>query len=117
MGMNFTDADIWVVLLMADVFVEDGSYLLEENGECPLLRKILKKYPVMAKECPHLVYFLEHGEPPIAPRDSGKKKKTTKKTTKKKTTKKKRATPKKACPECGKKVHVRKKECPCGYKY
>jgi len=120
MGMNFTDADIQVILLMADVFVEDGSYLLEENGECPLLRKIIKKYPDVAKRCRHLVYFLEHGEPPTAPRGGPKKKKkSVKKKAAKKTVKKKkkRATPKKTCLECKTKVHVRKRECPCGHEF
>jgi len=120
MGMNLTDSEITVLLYMADVFVEDGSYLLEETGECDLLRKLLKKYPDVAKVCNNLTYFLEHGEPMEAKRATVGRKKTKKKTAKKKpktTKKKKRASPQKTCPECGVKVHVRKKECPCGYVY
>ena len=118
MGMNLTDEDIGVLLRMADVFVEDGSYLLEETGECDLLRKIIKKYPGVAKDCKYLTYFLEHGEPPSAARATTGRKKTKKKAAKKTTkTKKKRKTPMKSCPECGEKVHVRKRECPCGYEY
>lgn len=109
--MHLTEDDVRVLLKMADVFVEDGSYL--EPDECELLGRVLKKYPGRYK---YLSYFLEHDEPPTAKRET-KKKKATKKKVKKKKAKVKRKSPQKTCPECGAKVHVRKAVCPCGYEY
>ncbi len=106
--MHLTEDDVRVFLKMADIFVEDGSYL--EADECELLGRVLKQYP---GQYPHLSYFLEHDEPPTAKR-SVKKKATKKKVKKKKV---KRKSPQKTCPECGAKVHVRKAVCPCGYEY
>ena len=124
--MKLTKVEIEVLARMADAFVEDGSYLLEENGECPLMRRVLKESPDLVSKCPWLVYFLEHGDLPRAKRmttkmmrERNKKSKTMKlsnKTTGAKT-KKKRKAPTKQCPECEEKVHPRKKKCTCGYQW
>jgi hypothetical protein len=105
--MQFSKEDCTVIAKMGDAFVEDGSWLIEENGECPLMRRILKAHPELEDQCPWLVHFLEHGEPPRAKRmtskmlrERNKKSKTMtlsekttggKKAVKKKTVKKKRA--------------------------
>jgi len=125
--MNLTKAEVIVLAKMADAFVEDGSYLLEENGECPLMRRVLKENPKLEDQCPWLVHFLEHGEPPQAKRMTAKmlkerNKKSKKMTLSDKTTggkkkKAKRKAPTKTCPDCSAKLHPRKKECPCGHKW
>ena len=127
--MNLTKAEVTVLAKMADAFVQDGSYLLEENGECDLMRRVLKENPKLEDQCPWLVHFLEHGEPPRAKRmtakmlkERNKKAKTMKLSDKttggtKKKKKAKRKAPTKQCPECEARVHPRKKECPCGYKW
>jgi hypothetical protein len=122
--MKLTNEDIEVFARMADAFVEDGSYLLEENGECPLMRRVLKESPDLESKCPWLVYFLEHGELPRAKRmtvkmmrERNKKSKTMTLSNKVTGSKKKRKAPTKQCPECEEKVHPRKKKCTCGYKW
>lgn len=95
--MQFSKEDCVVLAKMGDAFVEDGSWLIEENGECPLMRRILKAYPELEPQCPWLVHFLEHGEPPQAKRTTAKmlrernKKSKTTTLSKKKIVKKKRA--------------------------
>lgn len=66
--MNLSTKDLTTLATMADSFIEDGSYLLEETGECALMRRILKEVPKLETACPWLVHFLEHGEPPRAKR-------------------------------------------------
>lgn len=122
--MNLTKAEVVVLAKMADAFIEDGSYLLEENGECALMRRVLKENPKLEDQCPWLVHFLEHGEPPRAKRmtrkmlkERNKKAKTMKLSDKTTGNKKKRKAPTKECPDCSAKLHPRKKECPCGHEF
>jgi len=130
--MNLSQAEVVTLAQMADAFIEDGSYLLEENGECDLMRRVLKENPKLEHECPWLTFFLENGEPPRAKRmtvkmlrernKKAKTKRVSNKVTgakKKKPKKKKgiRKPPQKTCPKCEDKVHARKKVCTCGYEF
>jgi len=131
--MQLTQAEVETLARMADAFVEDGSYLLEEGGECDLLRRVLKENPKLEHECPWLTYFLTKGEPPQAKRmtvkilrERNKNAKTmrvsakvtgAKKPKKKAAKKGLRKPPQKICPECKVKVHARKKQCECGYEF
>lgn len=115
--MKLSSEDLLTLAKMGDAFVEDGSYLLED--ECELFQRVLKADPKLENKCPWLVHFLGHGEPPRAKRMTTKMLQQKNKEAKKKpvAAKKKRSSPQKACPECGVKVHVRKKVCPCGYEF
>lgn len=134
--MNLTKAEVITLAKMADAFVEDGSYLLEEGGECDLMRRVLKENSKLEHECPWLTFFLANGEPPRAKRMTvkilrernkkaktmrvsnkvtGAKKKKPKKAAKKSTKKGLRKPPQKICPECKLQVHARKLKCDCGH--
>ncbi len=118
--MKLTQEEILTLALMGDAFVEDGSYLLE--NECTLMRRILDENPKLENKFPWLTYFLEHGEPPRAKRMTTQKLRERNKAAKNKPVskpkeKKKRGAPQKTCPECEVKVHARKKICPCGYEF
>ena len=133
--MNLTKAEVVTLAKMADAFVEDGSYLLVEGGECDLMRRVLKENPKLEHECPWLTFFLANGEPPRAKRmtvkmlrernKNAKTKRVSNKTTgaKKKKPKKKsakkglRKPPQKTCPKCKDKVHARKIKCDCGHEW
>lgn len=131
--MQLSKAEVMILGKIGDTFIEDGSYLLEENGECDLMRRVLAENPELEHEFPYLVYFLVHGEPPKAKRttikelrERNKNSKTIRlsaKTTGAKKPKKKaakkglRKPPQKTCPECKDKIHARKKICVCGYEF
>lgn len=139
--MNLSQAEVVTLGQIGDTFIEDGSYLLEETGECDLMRRVLAENPELEHEFPYLAYFLVHGEPPRAKRMTIKelrernknsktmrvsdkttgakkpKKKAIKKPKKRTVKKGLRKPPQKTCPECKDKVHARKKACPCGHEF
>lgn len=138
--MILSKAEVATLGKLGDILIEDGSYLLEENGECDLMRRVLTENPELEHEFPYLVHFLEHGEPPRAKRTTIKElrernknsktmrlstKTTGAKKPKKKATKKPkkvvkkglRKPPQKTCPKCKDKVHARKKICTCGHEF
>lgn len=137
--MILSKSEVETLARMADAFVEDGSYLLEEGGECDLMRRVLEENPKLEDECPWLTYFLANGEPPRAKRTTAKQlrernknaktmrvsdkvngpkiKRPKKKAAKKPAKKGLRKPPQKTCPECKVKVHARKKKCECGHEF
>jgi len=70
--MLLSNSEVETLAKMADAFIEDGSYLLEESGEYELMQRVLKENPKLEEECPWLTYFLANGEPPRAKRTTAK---------------------------------------------